>query len=141
MPSTDPTGASLINFGELAKPAVVLIEKISDAVGGIAKPWQVKRVAAAQAKADLIHAQARVEISELEERALLRMIREEGMRQENMESITNKSIPLLADDANSAEVSDDWLAHFFEKGRLISNQDMQQVWASMLAGEANAPGR
>ncbi len=37
-------GTSLVNIGELSKPATVLIEKISDAVGGIAKPWQIRRV-------------------------------------------------------------------------------------------------
>jgi hypothetical protein len=140
MAPADPTGGSLINIGELAKPAVVLIEKISEAVGGIAKPWQIRRVASAESKADLIRAQTRIEISELEERALLRMVREEGARQENIENITSKSIPLLNADAKSSEVENDWLVNFFDKGRLISDTDMQQLWASMLAGEANKPG-
>ena len=71
-------GGGLINLGDLSKPATVLIERVSDAVGGIAKPWQIKRVAKAETKADMIRAQARVEISEMEERALIRMVREEG---------------------------------------------------------------
>ena len=76
-----------IDFGSLSKPATVLIEKISDAVGGIAKPGQIIRVAKAEADAEVIKARARIEISELEERALHRMVREEGLRQENIESI------------------------------------------------------
>src|SRR5437879_4486635 len=36
---------SLINIGELSRPATVLVEKISDAVGGIFKPYQIVRVA------------------------------------------------------------------------------------------------
>jgi hypothetical protein len=39
--------SSLINLGDLAKPASVLIEKISDAIGGGFKPWQTRRVAKA----------------------------------------------------------------------------------------------
>ena len=136
----DPTGTALINIGELAKPAVVLIEKISDAVGGIAKPWQIQRVASAEAKADVIKAEARFQISDMEERALRRMIREEGKHQENIEGITEKSIPLLSDDAKPENVENDWLSKFFDKGRLISDGDMQEIWASMLAGEANNPG-
>jgi hypothetical protein len=31
-------GGGLINLGELSRPAIVLIEKISDAIGGIFKP-------------------------------------------------------------------------------------------------------
>lgn len=133
-------GTSLANLGDLTKPATVLIEKISDAIGGIAKPWQVQRVAKAEAKADVVRAQARIEISEIEERALQRMVREEGKRQDNIEQITAKSIPLLSGDAKSEDIEDDWISNFFEKGRLISDADMQHLWASMLAGEANKPG-
>ncbi len=39
---------SIINLGELSKPATVLIEKISDAVGGIFKPYQIIRAAKAE---------------------------------------------------------------------------------------------
>ena len=46
-------GGGLINLGDLSKPATVLIERVSDAVGGIAKPWQIKRIAKAETKADL----------------------------------------------------------------------------------------
>jgi hypothetical protein len=138
--STDPTGSALINIGDLAKPAVVLIEKISDAIGGIAKRWHLTRVASAEAKAEVIKAEARFQISELEERALHRMIKEEGKKQENIEGITTKAIPLLRNDAKSKQIEDDWLVNFFDKGKLISYKEMQQIWAAMLAGEANKPG-
>jgi len=35
------SNSSLISMGELSKPATVLIEKISDGVGGVFKPHQV----------------------------------------------------------------------------------------------------
>src|ERR1700674_3498245 len=133
----NPTGGGIINLGELSKPATVLIEKISDAVGGIAKPWQTVRVAKAEARADLIRTQTKIEISEIEHRALLRMVREEGKRQENIESITAKAIPHLAPDSKPEEVDDDWITHFFERCRLVSDAEMQSLWAKMLAGEAN----
>jgi len=133
-------GGALINLGELSKPATVLIEKISDAVGGIAKPWQIKRIARAEAEASLIEANARIEISEIEQRALIRMVREEGTRQENIEGITAQALPHLKEDAKPENIEQDWLTHFFERCRLISDQQMQSVWSSILAGEANAPG-
>jgi len=34
---------SLINIGELSKPGTVLVEKTSEAFGGIFKPYQVCR--------------------------------------------------------------------------------------------------
>lgn len=132
-------GNSLINLGELAKPAVVLIEKVSDAVGGIAKPWQIERVAKAEAKAEKIAAIAKIEISELEERALQRMVREEAIKQDNIEKITAGAINELKEDAKPEELSNDWLFHFFEKAKIVSDEEMQSLWSKILAQEANNP--
>lgn len=132
-------GGSLINLGDLSKPATVLIEKVSDAVGGIAKPWQIERVAKAEAAAAKIKAIAQIEITDLEQRALVRMVREEGIKQENIEVITAGAIPHLRDDAKPEEIPYDWLAHFFEKSRIVSDGEMQTLWSRILAGEANMP--
>lgn len=133
-------GGALINLGELSKPATVLIEKVSDAVGGIAKPWQMKRVAKAEAEAAIIKARARIQLSEVEERGLIRMVREEGQRQENIESITAKAIPNLNEDANPENIEKDWLVHFFDHCRLTSDEEMQSLWSNILSGEANRCG-
>ena len=45
---------SLINLGDLLKPADTLIKKVSNAVGGFFAPWQIKRVAKAEAEAALM---------------------------------------------------------------------------------------
>ena len=37
-------------------------------------------------------------------------------------------------------MADDWITNFFDKSRIVSDGDMQQLWARILAGEANAPG-
>lgn len=71
-------GGSLINLGELSKPATVLIEKVSDAVGGIAKPWQIKRVANAEAEAAKIKAIAQLEITDLEQEPWLAWFAKKG---------------------------------------------------------------
>ncbi len=131
------TGNALIDLGELSKPATVLIEKISDAIGGIAKPWQIKRVASAQAEAEKITALAQIEVSEIQQRAITRMVREEGIKQQNIENITAGAIPHLAENADPSALEEDWLAHFFEKSRIVSNPDMQSLWSRILAGEAN----
>jgi Protein of unknown function (DUF2806) len=133
-------GRALINFGDLSRPATVLIERISDAVGGIAKPWQIRRVATAEAEADTIRAHARIQISEMEERALIRMVREEGKKQENIENITAKAMPQLSEDANPENIKNDWLSRVFDRCRHVSDEDMQALWATIIAGEANNPG-
>jgi Protein of unknown function (DUF2806) len=135
-----PMANSLIDVGKLSKPATVLIEKVSDGTGGIFKPWMIRRVARAEADADIIRAQTRIKISEMEERALVRMLREEGKKQENIESITAQAIPLLSTDAKPEDMEADWVTHVFDKCRLISDADMQSLWARILAGEANQRG-
>jgi hypothetical protein len=131
----------LVNLGNLTKPATVLVERISDAVGGIAMPWQMRRVARAEADAEIIKANARVKITQIERRALVRLVREEGKKQGNIEAITAKALPRLTMDAKPEGIEADWIAHFFDRCRLISDEEMQSLWANILAGEANEPGK
>jgi len=134
-------GNSLINLGDLSKPATVLIEKVSDVVGALYKPYQIKRVAKAEAEAEKIMAVADIEISDIQQRAMLRLIQEEGKKQENIENITGQATTQLNDNAKPENIEDDWIAHFFEKCRNISDKEMQSLWGSILAGEANKPGK
>ena len=131
---------SLINLGEISKPATLLIEKISEAVGGIFRPYQIVRIAKAEAEAAIIKARSDVEISELAQRALQRLAEEEAKKQSNIEAITRTALLTLKDDAKPQDISNDWIANFFDKSRLASDQEMQQVWARLLGEEANAPG-
>ena len=59
---------SLINLGNLSKPADTLIKKVSDAVGGLFAPYQVKRMAKAEAEAAMIKEQSKTEITDLHRR-------------------------------------------------------------------------
>lgn len=134
-------GNSLIKLGDISKPAAVLIEKISDAIGGIFKPYQIRRVAQAEAEADKIRAVAQIEVTELQRRAMARLFAEEAKKQNNIETITSMALPEVTEQARPDQVEDDWITHFFDKCRLISDEEMQRLWARILAGQANSPGR
>jgi len=71
---------------------------------------------------------------------MTRWVDEESNRQANMEEITNKAVPLLVAESNPGNMEDDWVANFYAKSRIVSNDDMQRIWAQVLAGEANLPG-
>lgn len=135
-----PDGTSLVNLGELSRPATVLVEKIADAIGGLARPWQTRRVAEAEAEAERIRAVTQIEITDLQRRALERFIAEEAKRQDNIESIVAGALPQLEEDAQPQDVEDDWITNFFDKCRLISDEEMRVLWSRVLAGEANSPG-
>ena len=131
---------SLVNIGTLSKPADTLIRKISDAVGGIFAPYQITRVAKAEAKADLIKAESEIQITELHRRAIHRFVEEEAKRQGNIENITSKALPQLDDISDPSQVEDDWITNFFDKCRIVSDNEMQNLWSRVLSGEANVPG-
>jgi hypothetical protein len=134
------TNKSLFDLGDLTKPATVLIEKISDAVGGIFKPHQIVRVAKAEAAAEQIRAESQIQVTELQRRAIYRFFEEEGKRQSNIEDITRKALPLLEEESAPQSMEDDWITNFFDKCRIVSDEDMQRLWSRVLAGEANSPG-
>lgn len=136
----DETNNSLINLGDISKPADTLIKKVSKAIGGIFEPYQIKRIAKAEAEAVVIKAQAEIQITELHRRAMHRFIEEEAQKQENIEDITNQAIPLLSKESDAEKMNDDWVTNFFDKSRIVSDKEMQGLWARVLAGEANEPG-
>lgn len=154
--SDETEKGALINIGDLSglsKPAVRLVDRVSDALGGVFRPWQIRRVAAAEADAAVSKAQATVDAakvkalakieleSELEERALRRVLAQEVKRQANIESIVVEATQSVAPDANPEAIDDDWMELFLERSKLVGNQEMQRVWARLLAGEANKPGQ
>ncbi|MCE2501787.1 MAG: DUF2806 domain-containing protein [Dehalococcoidia bacterium] len=137
-------GFSLVNVGALSKPADTLVTKISNAIGRHFDPRQEIRMAEAQARADRIRRvgaeETDIEIAILRDRAAYRFANEEMTKQLNMESITEKALPRLDDKANPDAMENDWIMNFFDKCRMVSDEDMQQIWAGILAGEANNPG-
>jgi hypothetical protein len=134
------TSNSLVNLGDLSKPADTLIKKVSKAVGCLFAPYQIKRIAKAEAEAVVIKAQSEIEITDLHRRAMRRFIEEEGNRQKNIEDITSKALPLLKESSDPNSIEDDWVTNFFDKSRIVSDQEMQDLWSRVLAGEANSPG-
>ena len=134
------TSISLLNFGKASKPANTLIKKISNAAGVLFEPRQIRRVAKAKAEAARIEAQSEIEITDLHRRAARRWIEEEAQRQKNMEDIAAKALPQLDENAKPDSIEDDWIVNFFEKSRIVSDNEMQELWSRVLSGEANSPG-
>ena len=138
------SGFSLVDLSGFSKPANTLVNKIANAFGRHFDPSQRIRMAEAEAQADRIlrvsATETDVEVAELRQRAATRFANEEMTKQLNMENIIEKALPGLDDDANPEEMENGWIMNFFDKGRMVSDDDMQQIWAGILAGEANAPG-
>lgn len=133
-------GGSLINLGDLSKPATVLVEKVCNAVGIIYEPVHIKRKARAEAEAEKIKALARLDLNEIEHRAVDRLVHQEVRKQENIEQITAQAAAALQESANVQGLDEDWVAHFFKQCDTVSDKEMQSLWARLLSGEATSPG-
>ena len=137
----DPVSASI---AAATQPATLLVEKVSNALGRHFDPRQTVRMAEAQARANRVlavsDAETEIEVAELRHRTANRFMYEEMRNQSNMEAITGKAIPNLSEDAEPDKIEDDWVANFFDKSRTVSDDQMQELWAKVLAGEGNRPG-
>jgi hypothetical protein len=123
-----------------SKPITLLVEKISNAIGVWYEPRQNVRMARADAKIARIRTESQIEIAALERRTRNRLLAEEMKKQRNIEGIMRLALPQLDEKADPTKVEDDWITNFFDKCKLISDVEMQELWSRILAGEANAPG-
>ena len=131
---------SLINLGNLAKPVDTLVVKISNAVGILYEPRRIRKNAEAEADAAITKAQSENVITDLQRRAAQRRMVEDIRHQKHMEDIIAKAIPDLNENASPQNMDNDWIINLFEKCRIVSDEEMQGLWARVLATEANTPG-
>lgn len=153
----------------VSKPATKLIEEISKGIGAIYKPIGIKREAKAEAfkirtlsdakseqikilkeelengKNELVVTNDNFEIKlngdSIESRAIESMISQEVKKQINLDSIVMKSIDLI--EANKSikdePVDEDWMTRFINITQNISNEEIQNLWAKILADEVSSP--
>jgi len=124
---------------DLTKPVTTLIKKVAGAVGMIYEPTHVRRMATAEAEASTTRLHNEIDLSRLENRAKLRLERENLIYQQNMEQIMVKTIDQLSESSDANKLNNDWLINFFDKARLITDEEMQQIWANILTEQINTP--
>lgn len=61
-------------------------------------------------------------------------------QQKRCKNIAEKAKNYLEDYAIPENIKEDWLEFFFDKAKLVSDENMQIIWAKLLADEANKPG-
>ncbi|MDD5367449.1 MAG: DUF2806 domain-containing protein [Anaerolineaceae bacterium] len=73
-------------------------------------------------------------------RAELRVARLEDRRQRNIESIIDKTLPYAPEKISPEKVDEDWTVNFLNHCQDVCNEEMQHLWAKILAGEVAKPG-
>lgn len=123
----------------LTKPIGQLVEHVANAVGVIYEPTKIRRKARAEAEALIIEKKAKLLSESISERARVRVEIEQIRNQANIEGILEKSFKFLPDSEN-IQASEDWLSEFFDRSKNISNEEIQEAWAKVLAQECNMQG-
>ena len=133
------------------EPLAKLIDVVTNAIGKWYEPRHVVRMASAEAKAEHIKT-----IEKVKREALLnhnedlynhlsavekRLITKESKRQQNIEQVVNCAANVLSleTEVSSENVDPDWITRFFDIAQDISNEQMQDLWGRVLAGEVKQP--
>lgn len=128
-----------------------IVEKISAGMGILYEPTRIEKEAQAKSKASLIEAEMESKIKILEaetklqildatKRAMVRMIHEETREQINMERIATNSLQLIDFESAKPELIDsDWMTLFFKNCRIVSDQEISDMWSKILAGQIMKP--
>ena len=109
---------------------------------GRAETLQIIAAAQAEARAKLLTPDASLhgEIS-FAETVTQRIQFQEEKRQANIASVIGQAVLQLEDkEVQDHEVDHDWTARFFSDVQDVSSEEMQQLWARVLAGEVEKPG-
>ena len=123
-------------------------------------PMLVKRKAQLDADVQLIKAQGDVNVirlfcekfgialspiqgeSEAVEKIKTHITFQEEKRQRNIETVVRMAAEEIKDkEVQDHEIDHDWTARFFSDVQDVSSEQMQQIWAKILAGEVETPGR
>lgn len=142
---------------EVKIPAIEkLIDVVSSGVGSVTAPWVIRREAEAKAGAIKIIAKAQAEAKEIYKKtgdievageseigkAIESKLQfQEQKRLANIKSIVAKTKEKLPVEISGERVNDDWSARFFANVQDVSTEELQEIWASILAGELETPGR
>ncbi len=105
-----------------------------------AKAYDIVTIAKAEVEAALIKADADMALAI---RAKTRDLQIEMGYQKNFEQIASKTPKYLGEkkeeDITDEPVSMEWRYRFFEKAKTISKDDLQEIWAQILAEEITVP--
>ncbi|MCX8502182.1 MAG: DUF2806 domain-containing protein [Alphaproteobacteria bacterium] len=146
---------------KLPKPAVDLVKRIARIIGTMPQfsPDEVAELSdqsesrvqlpvtapqqaevLAETGLDRIAPNRQAPLTLLQKRGLMRLAFEEGIKQDNIETIIARAVPHLRTNARPESIAMDWLTQFFHRARLISDPESQEVWGRVLALQANRPG-
>ena len=126
---------SLIS-GNILKPisdlGIVLLDKVEKATGWIFSTTTAKKEGY---KNIIEEISKRDDINPIDRTVIISNFRKIKRKHKNKTQIVDKAISLLEKGDNPEKLDNDWVLRFFEFCKAVSNEDLQYVWAKILANE------
>ena len=126
---------SLIS-GDVLKPisdlGIVLLNKVEKATGWIFSTTTAKKEGY---KNIIEEISKRDDINPIDRTVIISNFRKIKREHKNKTQIVDKAISLLEKGDNPEKLDNDWVLRFFEFCKAVSNEDLQYVWAKILANE------
>lgn len=114
------------------------LDKVGNAIGYFDIAMINKSVKAAH-KSIIEEITERKDINLIERAAIISNYKTIIKQHKNKVNITEKAIKLLDVNINPKLVDNDWIDYFYDKSKYSSNEEMQNIWAQILAGNFNKP--
>ena len=126
---------SLIS-GDVLKPisflVILLLNKVEKATGWIFSTTTAKKEGY---KNIIEEISKRDDINPIDRTVIISNFRKIKREHKNKTQIVDKAISLLEKGDNPEKLDNDWVLRFFEFCKAVSNEDLQYVWAKILANE------
>ena len=121
-----------------------LLKKIDSATGIMIEGYvslllEEKKMVVEAKKSILSEISTDESIDPIERYALVSYTKKFAKEYVNQSKIVIKSGKYLTTDARPENLDDDWLSDFMDKAGKISSEEMQEIWAKILAQEVNHP--
>ena len=109
------------------------VTAVADLFKCLWKPVSIRREAKAKRYAALMDAQTRLDVAQIEKQI-------EEIQNNNRAEIIEKAKGYTSQDVENSDIDPVWIMNFFEECKNINDEQMQEIFASILAGEADHPG-
>ena len=141
--TSDITGAGTVakSIGQLLEPRLMKkrLEQFENTLEMI-KEYKQKGLITSDMSYSINGIEKNASLISVDERAIRSLILEEINKQINIESIAYKCLDYIDTDfVPQEEINDDWLYTFRDSVKNISSEELQSIWAKLLANEIQSP--
>lgn len=127
------TSGTLATISKIGLKLLDVIERASGWAIFVDRPERIAR------KTLIEEIQHRSDLNSLEKQAMISNVKRIMREYNNQRFIVEEAISKLEETAKPEDVDEDWIVQFMDKTRLVSDEEVQHIWAKLLAEECNDP--